>query len=117
MSVLNIHSKISVKLKSSEQIGTLIWNGENYRIGTMTDIPTHTQLIKGDTVITSGFSHIFPEGIIIGTIKDFRVRPGDNFYTADINYAVDYNRIYHVYVVENLQRKEILELEKAEQKY
>ncbi len=117
MSVLNRHSKISVKLKSTEQIGTLLWNGENYRIGTMTDIPSHTELTKGDSVITSGYSHIFPEGVNIGTIEDFRINPGDNFYTADIKYAVDYNRVYHVYVVQNLQEEEIRELEKAEQKY
>jgi rod shape-determining protein MreC len=117
MSVLNIHSKISVKLKSSNQIGNLTWNGENYRIGTMTDIPTHTQLVIGDTVITSGFSHTFPEGIIIGTIEDFRINPGDVFFTADIKYAIDYNKVYHVYVVQNLQRDEIIELEKTEQKY
>jgi rod shape-determining protein MreC len=117
MSVLNMHSRISVKMKNSKQIGTLIWNGENYRIGTMTDIPSHTQLIKGDTVITSGFSHIFPEGVNIGIVEDFRIRPGDNFYTADIKYAIDYNRIYHVYVVQNLQQDEILELQEAENKY
>ena len=117
MSVLNRHSKISVKLKSTEQIGTLLWNGENYRIGTMTDIPSHTELTKGDSVITRGYSHIFPEGVNIGTIEDFRINPGDNFYTADIKYAVDYNRVYHVYVVQNLQEEEIRELEKAEKKY
>jgi rod shape-determining protein MreC len=117
MSVLNMHSRISVKLKSTEQIGTLLWNGENYRIGTMTDIPSHTRLALGDTVVTSGFSYIFPEGVVIGTIEDFRIHPGDNFYTADIKYAVDYNRVYHVYVVQNLQQDEIIELEKAEQKY
>ncbi len=75
MSVLNNHSRISVKLKSTEQIGTLLWNGENYRIGTMTDIPSHTQLTKGDSVITSGYSHIFPEGVNIGIIEDFRIYP------------------------------------------
>jgi rod shape-determining protein MreC len=117
MSVLNMHSRISVKMKNSKQIGTLIWNGENYRIGTMTDIPSHTQLIKGDTVITSGFSHIFPEGVNIGIVEDFRIRPGDNFYTADIKYAIDYNRIYHVYVVQILQQDEILELQEAENIY
>ncbi len=117
MSVLNMHSRISVKMKTSRQIGTLIWNGENYRIGTMTDIPSHTQLIKGDTVITSGFSHIFPEGVNIGTVEDFRISPGDNFYTADIKYAIDYNKVYHVYVVQNLQLDEILELEAEENKY
>ncbi len=117
MSVLNMHSRISVKMKTSRQIGTLIWNGENYRIGTMTDIPSHTQLIKGDTVITSGFSHIFPEGVNIGTVEDFRISPGDNFYTADIKYAIDYNTVYYVYVVQNLQLDEILELEAEENKY
>ncbi len=117
MSVLNMHSKISVRLKSSMQIGTLTWNGENYRIGTMTDIPSHTKLIKGDTAITSGHSYIFPEGVNIGTVEDFRIRAGDNFYTADIKYAIDYNRMVYVYVVQNMQLNEVLELEAAENKY
>ena len=117
MSVLNMHSKISVKLKSTKQIGTLIWNGENYRFGTMVDIPSHTQLTVGDTVITSGFSHIFPEGVNIGTIDDFSIRPGDNFFTAKIKYAVDYNRVFYVTVVKNLQQAEIFKLDEAEGKY
>jgi rod shape-determining protein MreC len=117
MSVLNVHSMISVKLKSSKQVGTLIWNGENYRIGTMTDIPSHTRLTIGDTVITSGFSHIFPEGVNIGTIDDFSIRPGDNFFTAKIKYAVDYNKVFYVTVVKNLQQDEIFELDEAESKY
>jgi len=51
MSLLNINSKISVKIKSSKQIGTLVWNGENYRTGTMIDIPSHTELLIGDSVL------------------------------------------------------------------
>ena len=111
MSVLNMHSKISVRVKSSGQIGTLIWNGRDYRIGTLIDIPTHSKLNIGDTVVTSGFSHIFPEGIRVGTVQDFRINPGDNFFTADISYFVDYNRIYHVFVIQNLFRKEMNELD------
>jgi rod shape-determining protein MreC len=106
MSVLNIHSRISVRVKSSGQIGTLIWNGKNYRIGTLIDIPTHSKLNVGDTIVTSGYSHIFPEGIQVGTVKDFRINPGDNFYTADISYFVDYNKIYHVFVIRNIFRKD-----------
>lgn len=117
MSLLNINSRISVKIKSSKQIGTLIWNGEDYRTGTMIDIPSHTELLIGDTVITSGFSHIFPEGLFVGNVEGFRIKPGDNFFTADIKYSVDYNRVYYVFVVQNLLQDELIELEQAESKY
>jgi len=114
MSVLNSRSRISVKLKSSQQIGTLSWNGENYRIGTLTDIPSHVIMHEGDTVVTSGFSHIFPEGVNVGVVEDFHINPGDHFYTASIKYFVDYNSVYHVFIVQNLLRDELDELEKNE---
>ena len=73
LSVLHKDTKVSAKIKNSGYVGTVVWNGENYRYGNLKDIPSHVALSKGDTVITSGYSLIFPEGLMIGTIDKFNL--------------------------------------------
>jgi rod shape-determining protein MreC len=68
----------------------------------------------GDSIITSGYSHIFPEGQLIGVVDDFRVEKGGNFYTVDVAFTIDYNKVFNVYVVKSLMRKELQDLEKLE---
>lgn len=111
MSVLNSQTRISAKLKTSNQVGSLSWNGRDYLKGKLIDIPSHVRFAIGDTVITSGYSHIYPEGIVVGIVEDFKIEPGDNFFEIDVRYVVDYNSIYYVYVIENIFREELIELE------
>ncbi len=114
MSVINSHSRVSAKLKKSNQVGTLIWNGDNYRYGTLIDIPLHVQMQIGDSVITSGYSHIFPEGHLIGLVEDYQIEKGGNFYTVKVAFTLDYNKIFYVYVIKSLLRKELQQLERLE---
>jgi len=114
MMIINKHSRVSAKLKSSNQVGTLIWKGDNYRRGTLVDIPTHVQMHLGDSVITSGYSHIFPEGQLIGVVEDYKIEKGSNFYTVDVAFTIDYNKVYNVFVIKNLMRKELKFLERVE---
>ena len=79
-SILNTKSKINAKLKKSSHFGTLVWNTENPNVVQLIDIPRLATLKKGDTIITGGRSTIFPEGILIGTIKDFHPDKDDNYY-------------------------------------
>ncbi len=111
MSVLNKHTKISGRIKKNNQMGTIIWEGQNFGVGTLTDIPAHVKIAKGDTIVTSGFSYIFPAGIFIGTIKDFRVEQGDHFYVIPFNFGVDFNSLDYVYVVVDLSKKEVINLQ------
>ncbi len=106
LSVLHKQTRVSAKLKKNNQLGTLLWQGTNYRVGTLKDIPAHIQLNVGDTVITSGFSHIFPEGIPIGSINEYYIEGGDNFYTIKLDFFVDFNNLSYVMVVDNLMKKE-----------
>jgi len=106
LSVLHKQIRISAKIKKNNQLGTLIWQGTNYRVGTVKDIPTHIQLNIGDTITTSGFSYIFPEEIPIGSINEYYIREGDNFYTIKLDFFVDYNNLSNVMVVDNLMKKE-----------
>ena len=75
------------------------------------EIPFHVELHEGDTIITSGYSAIFPEGIPVGTIKSFEVVEG-NFYTIVIDLAVDYKTLSQVNIIRNLLREEQLDLER-----
>ncbi len=107
ISLLHKDMQISVRLKKNNHIGTLTWDGGNYKVASMGYIPSHVELIQGDTIITSGFSRMFPAGIFIGTIKDFAIKEGEHFFTAEINLALDFNKLNHVYVVNDLMAQEI----------
>lgn len=99
ISLLHQDMQISVRLKSQGYIGSLVWEGGDYRRVTMTYIPSHVELAKGDTIVTSGYSRMFPGGIFIGTVSAFEIRRGENFFSADINLALDFNKLGYVYVV------------------
>lgn len=113
MSVLHSATVISAKLKKNNQLGSIVWKGGSYSKANLLNIPVHLEIQKGDTVITSGFSHIFPEGIMIGTIQDFKYSEGD-YYDISIKLSVDFNNLSYVYVVENLFRNEQEELIKMQ---
>ncbi len=113
MSMLNKHTRISGKIQKNNQMGTIIWNGIDHQYGTLTDIPAHVKITRGDTIVSSGFSSIFPAGILIGTITDFRVEQGDHFYTIPFKFSVDFNALQYVYVVNNLMKDQQELLEKS----
>ena len=101
MPVLHADSRNSVKLKRTNSAGSLIWEGGDYRYATVVDIPTTHKLYKNDTIITSGLANDFPEGIAVGYIEDFTTTPGTGFYSIRIRLATDFNKLSHVYIVDN----------------
>src|SRR5690606_20366802 len=70
ISALNLKAKISAQMRKSKDYGTLEWDGTSPLLGILRNIPTHIRIEKGDTVETSGFSSIFPEGILVGTVEE-----------------------------------------------
>jgi rod shape-determining protein MreC len=88
----------------------LIWNGENYNILQINDIPRQAVIKINDTIITGGKSIIFPEGIPIGVIKDFKF---ENNQYQQINIALfnDMSALGYVQIVKNIRREEQLNLE------
>lgn len=113
MSMLNKYTRVSGRITKNDQMGTVVWNGIDHLYGTLQDIPAHVKIAKGDTIVSSGFSSIFPAGLMIGTISDFRVEQGDHFYTIPFRYSVDFNALQYVYVVRNLMKEEQDELQKS----
>jgi rod shape-determining protein MreC len=115
MSVLNKNTVVSCKVKKNGYLGTLVWEGGDYSYGTLNDVPRHAALEKGDTIITSGASAIYPEGILVGFVDSINLEDGDNFYTVRIRFSTDYAKLTYVYVVKNLMKDEQVKLEKATQ--
>ena len=110
MSVLNKDSRISGKFKKNDQLVNIEWNGGSYRIGDVKEIPKHVMIEKGDTIITSGNSDIFPEGLLIGTIDEFTIAQDENFNKAQLLFSTDFNSLSYVEVIIDLMRKEKEEL-------
>jgi rod shape-determining protein MreC len=109
ISILHKDTRISGRIKKNLHLVNVSWNGINYRFGTLEDIPTHVDLSKGDTIITSGNSHIFPEGILIGTVES--VSGSDQlFKTASVKFSVDYNRLYYGYIILRADKEELEQL-------
>ena len=111
LSILNNNSKINVRLKNSNHFGTLVWNGEDYNILQLIDIPRQAHIKEGDTIITGGKSAIFPEGITIGAIKDFNFE-NNQYQNINIVLFNDMSAIGYVQIVKNLERIEQINLEK-----
>lgn len=110
MSVLNKNTRINGLLKNTNYQGSLSWDGTDYRTGTLSDVPSHVEINPGDTIVTSGFSLMFPRDIMIGTVEEYFISPGDHFYTVKLQFSVDFNSLSHVYVVKNLMREEQLSI-------
>lgn len=110
LSVLHSKSALDVKIKNNGYTGTLVWDGNDYTIGNILNIPSHVNISKGDTLLTSGNSSIFPENILVGTIYEYSLNPGDNFYDITISFSTDYNKVKFVYVLDNVVREELIQL-------
>lgn len=111
ISMLNDRWKISAKIKSNDFFGSLSWDGKDYRKVQLNEIPYHVPVQNGDTIITTGFSSSFPEGLMIGTISDFSIGSGSNFYKIEVTLAADFKSLVEVSLVENKHRQEIIQLE------
>jgi rod shape-determining protein MreC len=110
MSLLNLDFKLSVRIKSNGYFGSLSWDGRDYRQAILSEIPQHVNISVGDTVETTGFSAVFPEGILVGTIKDFE-KVGGDFYAIKISLVTDFKKMHFVDVIGNMKKTEQLNLQ------
>lgn len=110
--VLNPKFRQSCKVLGRNYAGSLIWDGRNARYAQLKELPRHVEFQKGDTVITSGYSAIFPTGIIVGTVADSRREHDDNFYTLEIELSTNFQTLDYVRVLVNEEQAEQWKLEK-----
>ena len=111
LSILNSKSRINAKIKSTNHIGSLTWNGESPIYVQLEDVSQFAPVKVGDTIETGGESSIFPKGIGIGTITSFDSDISGDTYTIQVKLFNDMTNIGTVYIVENLNRNEIRSLE------
>lgn len=105
MSLLNTDFRLSASIARNDYFGSLAWNGTNYRYARLSEIPHHVRINEGDTIVTSGYSAIFPAGLMAGTLTGEQERGGD-FITLEVLLSADFKRLTNVYVIGNLTRKE-----------
>ncbi|HTQ64611.1 MAG TPA: rod shape-determining protein MreC [Puia sp.] len=116
MSLLHRQYKVVVKLKNGGERGTVEWDGLSPYYVTLKDIPKSAKVNKGDTVVTSSTSSLFPGNIIVGTVQEIVEDRSTNFYTLKIKPATNFFNIEYVYVIENTQYSEQKRLEDSTRK-
>ena len=110
MSLLHKRMNVSAMIQRNRYFGSLVWESSNPRIMTLENIPKHADVVKGDTIITSGFSEAFPGEVRIGRVVDFHVKNG--YHSIDVELWNDLANIRYVYVVENLMLSELSQFKK-----
>lgn len=108
--VLNRNFRLSAKVKKNNFFGIVEWDGRSPETASLREIPVHVFVEEGDTVVTSGHSAVFPEGILVGTIESIK-ESGGNFHDIQIRLSTDYRKLYHLNLIRFTFRDEILKLE------
>ena len=107
ISLLNKRLGISGKLKRTDYFGSVRWDGNDYRYVTLKEIPNYIDINKGDTVITSGYSYIFPPDIIIGFVEEVTDVKENNFFKIKVKLNPDFKNVRYVYVIDNKNETEL----------
>jgi len=111
ISLLNPDFRLSCKLKGSDVFGSLVWDGRNPREALLEELPKHTVFAPGDTIITSGYSAVFPEGIPVGIVKENERDADDNFFTLRVRLLTDFSKLSTVRLVVSNDREQIKQIE------
>ncbi len=112
ISVLNPYLRLSCKVKGEQQVGSLVWDGKNPSEAILEELPKHAKFIKGDTIVTSGYSSVFPEGVPVGTILSGTRDREDNFYTLRVKLFTDFSTLSTVRVIRDNMKEELTTVEK-----
>lgn len=99
MSILHKDVRVNCQLKRDGINGSLLWDGLDYSYCSLINIPTHARIKKGDSVITSNLSGIFPEGIMVGYVDSYERRQNESFYTVKVRLSADMKKVNHVSVI------------------
>ncbi|MDR0565677.1 MAG: rod shape-determining protein MreC [Prevotellaceae bacterium] len=111
MSLLNRDFKISARIRQNGYLGTLMWDGLSYREAILSEVPQHVSIAVGDTVETSGYSAMFPEGIFIGTVASHEIKKG-NFHEIRVKLEVDFKKLRYVNITRFSRYSELREVER-----
>ena len=111
LSVLNKKFRSGAKLLNNPDVGTLVWEGDDPSFVRLDFIPQTSIIHKGDTVVTSGYSTVFPRNYMIGTVDDFDMRAQDGFFTIKVKLSTKFRGLHNVFLVRHEYKAEIDSLE------
>lgn len=112
ISLLNSKSNISCKILGSDYFGYLKWEDGDSRYAYLKDLPRHAAFNLGDTVVTSGYSTVFPAGVMVGTVDDMSDSHDGLSYLLKVKLATDFGKVSTVRVLSRSGQQEQHELEK-----
>lgn len=108
--IINTHTNLSCRFAKNDYIGTLQWNGKDCRFAQLADVAAHVVVNPGDTIITSGLSPVFPEGIPVGIVESSVLKEGDSYHTIRVRLHTNFKRLKYVEIVQNAAQNELEEL-------
>jgi rod shape-determining protein MreC len=111
ISLLNVDEQVSSVIKSTHQFGTVRWDGLNMRYSNLLFIPRHAKPVLGDSVVTSGYNAVFPEGILVGIIREVNLKEETPFWDIRVELSQDFGRLAFVQIVKSRLKEEIDSLE------
>lgn len=108
--VIHTQTNISCRFTKNDYIGILQWDGEDNRFACLTDVAAHMVINPGDTIVTSGLSPVFPEGIPVGIVETSTLKQGDSYHTIRVRLNTNFKRLKYVEVVQNTHQAQLEEL-------
>lgn len=110
ISILNTRFRTSGQIKGEDYFGSIFWDGFRTDEVILSEIPKYAPIQQGDTIVTTDYSSYFPQGLLIGTVKEFELING-TYYDARVKLAADIAGLRNVVLVDYLDRDEKMELE------
>ncbi len=115
ISLLNPNFRLSCKLRRTDYFGSLVWDGKSPEEALLEELPRHTVFQTGDTVVTSGYSAVFPAGIPVGVVIADEGDRTQNFFTLRVKLFADFSTLGNVQVIVNSQADELRALTAGEE--
>lgn len=116
ISLLNPHMKLSCKVKHNGFFGSMVWDGKDPEFAMLQELPKQGKYHRGDTIITSGYSAVFPEGIIVGTVESVSKELSDNFVSLKVRLATNFMQLSTVRAIKNKMKVELKLVESKDEK-
>ncbi len=113
--VLNTRSNISCTIQNRGYFGYLRWHGAHPSLAYVEDVPRHAHFKLGDNVVTSGYSAVFPKGVMVGRVLHVFNSSDGLSYRVQVRLSTDFAKLRDVCVVDNAVMQEQLELMRAAQ--
>ena len=109
--VLNVSSsRISCSIRGRGYFGYLQWYGGDPTVAYVEDIPRHARFKRGDWIETSGFSAIFPEGVLVGKVTNVYNSADGLSYRLKVKLTTDFACLRDVFVISDKSIGERLHL-------